>query len=283
MTRLGKGLEALISSVPESTDVSTGITTIKTDKIKPNRFQPRKLFNSEKLQELANSLKENGIIQPIIVTTKDEGEYELIAGERRLEASKLAGFSEIPVIIRSVSPKEQLQFAIIENVQREDLTAIEEANAYQQLNEEFKLTHAQISEIVGKDRATITNFIRLLKLSENVQQMILNDQISSGHARAILQVNEELRDEFSRFILKNKLSVRKTEEEAKRIKETGSVSHSKKKKEVIRIPELKEFEKKLKRKFNSKVKISDNNYKGKVSFYYSSQDELNKLLEKLGK
>jgi len=283
MTRLGKGLEALISSVPESTDKSTGITTIKTDQIKPNRYQPRKLFNSEKLQELANSLKENGIIQPIIVTTKDEGEYELIAGERRLEASKLAGFSEIPVIIRSVSPKEQLQFAIIENVQREDLTAIEEAKAYQQLNEEFKLTHAQISEIVGKDRATITNFIRLLKLSDNVQQMILNDQISSGHARTILQVDEELRDKFSQLILKNKLSVRKAEEEAKRIKETGSVSPSKKKKEIIEIPELREFEKSLKQKFNSKVKISDNNYKGKVSFYYSSQDELNKLLEKLGK
>ena len=261
MTKLGKGLEALISTVPESTDKSTGITTIKTDKIKPNRYQPRKLFNSEKLQELANSLKENGIIQPIIVTTKNEGEYELIAGERRLEASKLAGFSEIPVIIRSVSPKEQLQFAIIENVQREDLTAIEEAKAYQQLNEEFKLTHAQISEIVGKDRATITNFIRLLKLSDNVQMMILNDQISSGHARAILQVNEELRDEFSQLILKNKFSVRKTEEEAKRIKETGSVSCSKKRKEIIEIPELREFEKKLKQKFNFKVKISDKKYK----------------------
>ncbi|MBT3756805.1 MAG: ParB/RepB/Spo0J family partition protein, partial [Candidatus Cloacimonetes bacterium] len=248
-----------------------------------NRYQPRKQFNNEKLQELANSLKENGIIQPIIVTTKDEGEYELIAGERRLEASKLAGFNEIPVIIRSVSPKEQLQFAIIENVQREDLTAIEEAKAYQQLNEEFKLTHAQISEIVGKDRATITNFIRLLKLSGDVQMMILNEQISSGHARAILQVDEELRDRFSQLIIKNKLSVRKAEEEAKRIKETGTVSPSKKKKEVIEIPELKEFEKNLKQKFNSKVKISDNNYKGKVSFYYSSQDELNKLLEKLEK
>lgn len=283
MTKLGKGLEALISAVPESTDVSTGITTIKTEKIKPNRYQPRKQFNNEKLQELANSLKENGIIQPIIVTTKDEGEYELIAGERRLEASKLAGFSEIPVIIRSVSSKEQLQFAIIENVQREDLTAIEEAKAYQQLNEEFKLTHAQISEIVGKDRATITNFIRLLKLSDNVQQLILNDQISSGHARAILQVSEELRDEFSQLILKNKFSVRKTEEEAKRIKETGSIFRSKKKKEVIDIPELRDYEKNLKKKFNSKVIISDSNYKGKVSFYYSSQDELNKLLEKLRK
>ena len=283
MTKLGKGLEALISAVPESTDISTGITTIKTDKIKPNRYQPRKKFNAEKLQELANSLKENGIIQPIIVTTKDEGEYELIAGERRLEASKLAGFNEIPVIIRSVSPKEQLQFAIIENVQREDLTAIEEAKAYQQLNDEFKLTHAQISEIVGKDRATITNFIRLLKLSDKVQMMILNDQISSGHARAILQVDEKLQDKFSQLIIKNKLSVRKAEEEAKYIKETGSVSHSRKKKEVIEIPELKEFEQNLNQKFNSKVKISDNNYKGKVSFYYSSKDELNKLLEKLRK
>lgn len=283
MNRLGKGLGALISSSPESTDVSTGITTIKIDQIKPNKYQPRKQFNNEKLQELASSLKENGIIQPIIVTTKDEGEYELIAGERRLEASKLAGFSEIPVIIRSVSPKEQLQFAIIENVQREDLTAIEEAKAYQQLNEDFKLTHAQISEIVGKDRVTITNFIRLLKLSGDVQQMILNEQISSGHARAILQVDKELREQFAQLILKGKLSVRKAEEEAKRIKETGKVSVSKKKKEIIEIPELKEYEKNLKQKFDSKVKISDNNYMGKVSFYYSSKEELETLLEKLKK
>ncbi len=283
MTKLGKGLEALIIAVPESTDISTGITTLKTDQIKPNRYQPRKLFNNEKLQELANSLKENGIIQPIIVTTKDEGEYELIAGERRLEAAKLAGFNEIPVIIRSVSPKEQLQFAIIENVQREDLTAIEEAKAYQQLNEEFKLTHAQISEIVGKDRATITNFIRLLKLSDHVQLMILNDQISSGHARAILQVDEEHRDKFSELIIKNKLSVRKAEEEAKRIKIGGLSTDSPKRKEVIEIPEIKTFEKNLKEKFKSKVTISDNNYKGKISFYYSSKNDLHKLLEKLEK
>lgn len=283
MTKLGKGLGALISSVPESTDVSTGITTVKTDQIKPNKYQPRKQFNNEKLQELANSLKENGIIQPIIVTTKDKSEYELIAGERRLEASKLAGFNEIPVIIRSVSPKEQLQFAIIENVQREDLTAIEEAKAYQQLNEDFKLTHAQISEIVGKDRATITNFIRLLKLSREVQQMILDEKISSGHARAILQVDEELREKFSKLILKNKLSVRKAEEEAKRIKEIGSVLPSPKKKGIVEVPEIKEYEKNLKQKFNSKVKISDNNYKGKISFYYSTKKELDKLLEKLEK
>ena len=177
MTRLGKGLEALISSGPESIDKTTGITTIDVDHIKPNRFQPRKKFKPEKLQELANSLKENGIIQPIIVTKRDESQFELVAGQRRLEAAKLAGFDEIPVIIRSVSLKEQLQFAIIENVQREDLTAIEEAQAYQQLNTEFDLTHAQISDIVGKDRATITNLIRLLKLNDDIQNMILDEKL----------------------------------------------------------------------------------------------------------
>ena len=156
-----------------------GVTTLRISEIVPNRYQPRRTFDKDKLQELADSLRENGIIQPIIVTKRDDALYELIAGERRLEASKLAGFREIPVIVRSVTPKEQLQFAIIENVQREDLNAIEVAKAYQQLNEEFNLTHAQISEIVGKDRATISNFIRLLKLNEQIQNMILSNFLSS--------------------------------------------------------------------------------------------------------
>ncbi|MFC1898614.1 ParB/RepB/Spo0J family partition protein, partial [Candidatus Cloacimonadota bacterium] len=219
MTRLGKGLEALINSGPESIDRTTGITTVKVDMIFPNRYQPRKYFDQKKLQELANSLKENGIIQPIIVTKKDDTNYELVAGERRLEAAKLAGFNDIPVIIRSISLKEQLQFSIIENVQREDLSPIEEANAYQRLNEEFNLTHAQISDIVGKDRATITNIIRLLKLPDSIQQMILNEQLSPGHARAILQVAEKDQENFANMIINNIYSVRKAEQEAKLIKE----------------------------------------------------------------
>lgn len=281
MTRLGKGLEALINSGPESIDKTTGITTIKIDHIKPNRFQPRKIFNEKKLQELANSLKENGIIQPIIVTKRDDSQYELVAGERRLEASRLAGYDEIPVIIRSVSPKEQLLFSIIENVQREDLTAIEEAKAYQQLNEDFELTHAQISEIVGKDRVTITNLIRLLKLSENIQQLILNDKLSPGHARAILQVDEDLQEEFASLILRNILSVRKAELEAKRIKETGTVSKQKTTSPVI--PEFKDYENKLRKLYKTKVKISGKNDNGRISFYYNSEKGLENLLNLLEK
>ena len=279
MTRLGKGLEALISSGPESIDKTTGITTINVDHIKPNRFQPRKKFKQEKLQELANSLKENGIIQPIIVTKRDESQYELVAGQRRLEAAKLADFDEIPVIIRSVSLKEQLQFAIIENVQREDLTAIEEAQAYQQLNTEFDLTHAQISNIVGKDRATITNLIRLLKLNDEIQKMILDEKLSPGHARAILQVEDQFHEDFANLIIRNSLSVRKAEMEAKRIKESGLFAKPKVKMHIV--PELAEHEKILKKRYKTKVKITDKNNKGKIIFYYSKKTELDILLKQL--
>lgn len=279
MTRLGKGLEALISSGPESVDKTTGITTVKVDMIKPNRYQPRRIFDKEKLQELANSLKENGIIQPIIVTKKSETSYELIAGERRLEASKLAGFEEVPVIIRSVSAKEQLQYAIIENVQREDLSPIEEARAYQRLNEEFGLTHAQISEIVGKDRATITNLIRLLKLPVNIQKMILEEKLSSGHARAILQVPEEEREDFAKLIMSNIYSVRKAEQEAKRIKEKNGDKISKQRIDQKLNPEFANYEKKLREILGMRVKLSGKPNKGKISLYFSTKKDLQKLIE----
>jgi ParB family chromosome partitioning protein len=276
MTRLGKGLEALINSGPESVDRTTGITTVKVNMIKPNKYQPRKVFDNEKLQELANSLKENGIIQPVIVTKKDDTNYELIAGERRLEAARLAGFEEVPVIIRSVSAKEQLQYAIIENVQREDLSPIEEANAYQRLNDEFKLTHAQISELVGKDRVTITNLIRLLKLPASVQRMILEKKLSPGHARAILQVAEEDQETFAQNIVNNIFSVRKAEQEAKVIKEKDPTKKTKV--EVEKIPELINYEKKLKQDFKTRVKISGKLTKGKITFYYSSKKDLERLI-----
>ncbi|OPX28658.1 MAG: chromosome partitioning protein ParB [Candidatus Cloacimonas sp. 4484_143] len=281
MTRLGKGLEALISSGPESVDKTTGITTVKVELISPNRYQPRKRLDKEKLQELANSLKENGIIQPIIVTKRDETNYELIAGERRLEASKLAGYDKVPVIIRSVSPKEQLQFAIIENVQREDLSAIEEAKAYQQLNEDFGLTHAQISDIVGKDRATITNLIRLLKLPEEIQNMVLDEKLSSGHARTILQVPEKDQLNFANQIVRNIFSVRKAEQEAKKIKESGKVGKSKSNLRLAK--ELKTLEASLKTYYKTDLKISGTQNKGKIIFQYSSKEELEKLVKKLVK
>lgn len=279
MTRLGRGLDALINTVPESTDRTTGITTIKIDQIVPNRYQPRKRFDQDKLQELAQSLKENGIIQPIIVTKKDDSNYELIAGERRLEAAKLAGFEEIPVIIRSVSQREQLQFAIIENVQREDLNPIEQALAYSELNEIFELTHTQIAELVGKDRATVTNFIRLLKLNDNVKTLIMENKLSPGHARAILQVDEKLRDEFAAHIVKKSLSVRKAEVEAKRINKTGMIERPKK--EQPANENIVSYESTLADNFDCKVKIADKNGSGKVSFYYTSAEEFGKILKRL--
>jgi len=279
MNKLGRGLEALINSAPESQDQITGITTIRVSAIIPNKYQPRRKFDQEKLEELALSLKENGIIQPIIVTTREDSRYELVAGERRLEASKLAGFTEVPVIIRSVTPKEQLQFAIIENVQREDLNAIEVAKAYQQLNEEFHLTHGQISDIVGKDRATITNLIRLLKLSDKIQTLILNNALSSGHARAILQIKEDLQEEFADHLVKNKYSVRKAEAEAKRIKARGTVVSRKTPKYKSKL--LMEHENILSQKFDTKITIQDNRKKGKITIFYNGEAEFNRIISEL--
>ncbi|MBN1327303.1 MAG: ParB/RepB/Spo0J family partition protein [Candidatus Cloacimonetes bacterium] len=281
MTRLGRGLEALIRTGPESIDKTTGITTIKIEHIIPNRFQPRKRFDQEKLQELANSLKENGIIQPIIVTKRDDTQYEIIAGERRFEASKLAGFYEIPVIIRSVSPKEQLQFAIIENVQREDLNAIEEAKAYQQLHDEFELTHSQISDIVGKDRATISNFIRLLKLTEPIQLLILEGKLSPGHARAILQIDENYQEDFAKQIIKEEFSVRKAEIEARKIKQHGFKPSSKTESFKTSPDVFSDYEYRLMERFKTKIKISEKNQKGKISIYYSNRREFYALIKEL--
>jgi ParB family transcriptional regulator, chromosome partitioning protein len=281
MTKLGRGLEALINPGPDTQDQTMGVTTLRISEIVPNKYQPRRSFDQEKLQELANSLRENGLIQPIIVTKRDDSLYELIAGERRLEASKLAGFREVPVIIRSVTPKEQLQFAIIENVQREDLNAIEVAQAFQQLNEEFHLTHAQISEIVGKDRVTVSNFIRLLKLNNKIQNMILNNSLSSGHARAILQVDEGLQEGFAEMIIRNKYSVRKAESEAKQIKERGSLSNRRpleNKNELYQ-----KYEDKLALKFKTKISIRKNRNQGKITIYFNGGDDLKRIIDEIEK
>ncbi len=278
-SRLGKGLDALIASSSESVDKTTGITTVKIIDISPNKFQPRIEFDQEKLEELANSLRESGIIQPIIVTKKDNSKYELIAGERRLEASKIAGFIEVPVIIRSVSPKEQLQFAIIENVQRENLSAIEEAKAYQKLSEDFGLTHGQIAKMVAKDRATVTNLIRLLKLNDNIQRLILKKKISTGHARTILQVEKHLRQDFADAILKHKMSVRKAEATAKKMK-NGDFP---KKENISQSQQFDEFETELEDILQTKIKIVGKEDSGKISIHYKSFEKLHQIIEKLKK
>jgi len=213
MRRLGKGLESLIQDI--ETPVTGNVSLVNIDYIKPNRFQPRKLFDSEKLNELAESIRENGLIQPLVVAKLNDTTYELIAGERRLLACKLIGIKEVHVYIKEVSDKEQLVLAIIENVQREDLTPIEEAKAYKRLIEEFGLLHEDVAKIMSKDRVTITNSLRLLKLSENIQTMIENKKLSSGHARAVLSVTEDKQEQFAEFIIEQQYNVRKAEEAAK--------------------------------------------------------------------
>ncbi len=274
---LGRGLDSLISKLPESTNSETGITTVKIEYIHPNKLQPRKLFDRDKLQELANSIKENGIIQPIIVTKSiDQDGYELVAGERRLEASKLAGFDEIPVIVRSISPKEKLLYAIIENVQREDLNAIEEALAYSQLINDFNMSQAQVAEMMGKDRSTITNTIRMLKLTPQVQKLLLNNDISAGHCRAVLQVPESQQLPFAEKIIKDNLSVRKAEELAQSW--TGKTTKKK-----AASQRRKDIEEVLKHQFNLKIKVEEKNGKGKIVIQYKNEDELNRLLQSLEK
>ena len=272
-SRLGKGLEALIPIGNEATERNENTLTVAVDLIKPNKNQPRKVFDEEKLHELAASIRENGIIQPIVVS-KNGNLFEIIAGERRLEASKLAGLKEVPVIIRKISEKESLQFAIIENIQREDLNDIEEALAYQQLSTQFNMTHVEIAHMMGKDRVTITNTMRLLKLEEDIQKMILDGAITAGHARAILQVEPLLQFKFAQYIAEKKLSVRKAEQESKKF---GQDSKIRKKNEQDDY--LIDTEKKLTQFFGAKIEIQGKKNKGKIVFSYKNERELNKLLE----
>jgi len=271
--RLGRGLSALIPENDLEENPKLGISTLPIDSIKPNRYQPRKIFDAEKLAELTESIKENGIIQPLIVTKTTSSEYELIAGERRLEAAKLAGLEKVPVVIRSVSKKEQLQFALIENIQREDLNPIEEALAYNALVEDFGLTHNQISEIVGKDRATITNFLCLLKLPERIKQMLISGELNSGQARAVLSVKPELQISFAEYIIKYNLTVREAEDKAKTYSEDKTAAPQKAK-TSSRVVDL---EKELHQLFKMKVKVQEANGKGKITFVYKSEEELLKF------
>ncbi len=268
--RLGRGLSALIPDRDTPDNPQLGIGTLPLSSIKPNRYQPRKSFDPAKLAELCESIKENGIIQPLIVTKTSATEYELIAGERRLEAAKLAGLEMVPVVIRSVSQKEQLQLAIIENIQREDLNPIEEAMAYSALAEDFNLTHAQIAQTMSKDRATITNSIRLLKLPDAVQQQVAAEILSPGHARSVLSIAPEHQISFAEFITKYKLTVRQAEEKAKTFVQSLQKEDDTPKRTAL----TRSFEQELSSAFHLKATIREHKGKGKITLEYQSPQEL---------
>jgi ParB family chromosome partitioning protein len=276
---LGKGLGALIpdlSSLDDKERKALGVNDIELEKIVPNEFQPRKHFDDEKLKELAASIKEQGVIQPIIVH-KMSGGYQLIAGERRWRAARLAGLKTIPALVKEATKRELLEMALIENIQREDLNPLEAAEAYKRLQDEFKLTQDELSKRVGKERSTVTNFLRILSLPKEVKHEIATGSLSMGHAKALLSL-ERVRDQLraAALIVKKGLSVREAESIATRLKNPP------KEKKVHQSSELKAVVEKLKKSLGTKVSISARSKGGRIVIEYYSADDLDRILEKIG-
>lgn len=288
---LGKGLDSLIpdnksmksvtseKTVESKEDAAakSGVQVMKINEVEPNRDQPRKNFDEDALLELSDSIKQFGVLQPLLVR-KRKDYYEIIAGERRWRAAKLAGVKEVPVIEKEYTDQEILEIGLIENIQRENLNPIEEAIAYKRLLEEFNLKQDEVAERVSKSRTAVTNSMRLLKLSDKVQQMIIDDMISTGHARALLAIDDpELQYTLANKIFDEKLSVRETE---KLVKEIKNPKKPKEKKPVANSFIYQDLEKKMKSVFGTKVSIaSKGKGKGKIEIEYYSDDELEHLFD----
>ena len=266
-------------SASEKGEETHGEIYVKLSKIEPNRSQPRKNFDEEQLQQLADSMKRYGVLQPLLVQKRENG-FEIIAGERRWRAAKMADLKEVPVVVREYDPQQTMEIALIENVQREDLNPIEEAMAYQQLIQEFNLKQEEIAERVSKSRTTITNSLRLLNLAKEVQQMLVENRLSSGHARALLSLEDpKLQIELAHKIEQNKMSVREVE---KAVKLMGKEKKPKKEKQVDEALELvfRDLEERMKTVMGTKVNISrKDKSKGKIEIEYYSESELERIVE----
>ena len=277
---LGRGLASLISNIDDS--VTKEYFLCDMDKIVPNKYQPRRIFNDIALEGLAVSIKKFGVLQPILIKKVDKG-YELIAGERRLKASKKAGLTQIPAIIKKSTEEKQLEIALIENIQREDLNPIEEYKAYKLLMYKFELTQEELSKRLGKKRSTIANFLRLENLAEEVQKSLQQNKITMGHAKAILGIeNREKQIEIAKEIIASGISVRETEKFVKNflIGESKSIH---KKPERKKLPdEILKLSYILSKKFKSIVKIDiKKNQKGKIEIEFSSKEDLDRITKLL--
>lgn len=295
---LGKGLDSLIPNAVGEAKVKKESkaeskeekredgkeTVVKITMVEPNRKQPRKNFDEDALQELADSIKQFGLIQPILVQDRKD-HYEIIAGERRWRAAKIAGLKEVPVIIRNYSEKEIMEISLIENIQRENLNPIEEAQAYKCLLEEFHLKQDEVAERVSKSRAAVTNSMRLLKLGEEVQQMLIDDMISTGHARALLAIeNQEEQYTIAQKIFDEKLSVRDVEKLVKNlnkpVKNPKKTTPADKTMEAIYL----DLEEKLKNRLSTKVTVtSKGDGAGKIEIEFYNHEDLDRLMDLMGK
>ena len=282
---LGRGLEALLGddglefsleNINAEGFSNAGIMTVKTENLLPSPYQPRKEFNQEALNALVQSVKEKGVLQPLIVRKNGE-KYEIIAGERRWRAAKLAGIAEVPVIEKELTNQEVLEVALVENLLRENLSVIEEAEGFDRLITEFAHTHEALSKVVGKSRSYITNAIRLLSLPESVKNMIKENKLTAGHARTLVGLNNA--EIIAQKIVDKGLTVRQTEDLVNNIKNNQNKTIAPKKKKD---PNLKELEKDLTKKIGMKIKINaQTSEKGKISIEYKNPAELNSILELL--
>ncbi|MCI6239641.1 MAG: ParB/RepB/Spo0J family partition protein [Wujia sp.] len=298
---LGRGLSNLIptddtiedvsTKTPKQTKTSSAVKTelvkkveqtLNINRIEPNKNQPRKEFNEDALQELADSIKQFGVIEPLVVV-KRKGYYELIAGERRWRAARLAGLKEVPVVIKDYDDQQIVEIALIENIQREDLNPIEEAHAYERLIQEFNLTQDEVAERVSKSRTTVTNALRLLKLTEKVQQMLIDDMLSTGHVRALITITDpQLQYETAMYIFDKKLSVRETESYVKKLLNKKPKDKPAEKED----PELsflyKAIENRLKESLGTKTTIkAKTKDSGKIEIEYYSQEDLERITQLL--
>jgi ParB family chromosome partitioning protein len=275
---LGRGLEALLPG-GEGIPSENGATLVPVERVFPNPRQPRSARRPEEMQELTESVREHGVLQPLIVTPGDaSGHYVLIAGERRLQAARMAGLTSVPVIIRQATDQQRLELAIIENVQRSDLSALEEAEAYRQLAEDFFLSHEAIASRVGKSRVAITNTLRLLKLPDSVKNALIEGRISEGHARALLALtNPEAQTAALRTIISLELNVRKTEELVRKLSGEKPAGKAK----SMQTPEVASLEERLRASLGTKVLLRANRKGGTITIHYYSNEELEALLVRM--
>ena len=277
--RLGRGLSALIPDINGEID-KKDITTIELKNIYPNQDQPRRVFDEEKIKILSESIKNYGVLQPIVLKPDEKGKYMIIAGERRYRASKLARKVDIPAVIKDIPMKDIMEIALIENLQREELNPIEEALAYKSLIKNYSVTQEEISEAVGKSRPHITNTLRLLNLPKQITDMIDQGQITAGHGKAILRLSDEnLQIELANKVIAEELSVRATETLAKKITEENikEVPKKVKEKDVFIV----DVEERLRNIFGTKVNISKGKKKGKIEIEYYNEDDLNNIVSML--
>ena len=278
---LGRGLDALLGgdTAPATTEHEGELRTLSIDALQRGKYQPRQTMNPERLEELASSIKAQGLIQPVVVRAIGRDRYELIAGERRWRAAQMAGLSEIPALVKVVADQAVVAMALIENIQREDLSPLEEAHALARLIEEFKLTHSQAADAVGRSRAAVSNLLRLLELPAEIKRLLDEHKLDMGHARALATLPEKRAVALAREAAEKRWSVRELEEAVRRL---DAVSSGVAKKPAARDPNIAALERELAEKLAARVSVAHaHNGRGKVVIHYHSLDELEGILEHL--